>query len=234
MKTLLLLPVLMVLSACVAMDVSNLETAEPLRKGKMRIGINSGIGLDLTAMMESESESLISDEYPGAVISGFQAQYGLTGDLDLGARVWAGGSSTGFKAYLKKTLSQSEEGKSFAITPGFSFVRSEAQYDIETDDYNDWYSAAEGSVQVLLTKRWSKAAAGTISGRAGVAYYDGDSTADRVEVYQDFMVHSGISANIKLSMGPFYLIPELGGEFYTNPKGFSGVVPFYMLGIGFE
>ena len=234
MKIILLLPVFIVLSACVAMDVSNLETAESLRKGKMRLGINSGLGLNLTNMVESESETLLSEDYPVAAISGVQIQYGLNGDMDLGARVWTGGSSAGYKLFLKKTLSQTEEGKSLAFAPGISYVRSEGEFENDSNDEDDWYTAAEASVQVMMTKRWSRGAAATIGGRVGMAYYDGDTSADQEENDQEFLVHSGLSVNLKFSMGPFYLIPEIGGEFYTNANGYSGVVPFYMLGIGFE
>lgn len=234
MKAILILIVALLLSGCVAMDVSNLETAEPLRKGKMRIGINSGLGMDLTKMVENESEELVVDDLPVAAISGFQMQYGLTGDLDLGGRVWTGGSSTGFTAYLKKTLSQNGEGKSVAFAPGLSVGRSEGVYSEDGDQSSDWYTAAEASARVMLTQRWSRGAAGTVGARVGLAYYDGDSGSAQEESSPEFLVHSGISLNLKLSMGPFYIIPEIGGEFYNNAKGYSGVVPFYMIGLGFE
>ena len=238
MKIIVVLLAALVLSGCVAMDVSNLETAEPLHKGKMRIGVNSGLGLNLTNMVEMESEEMQLDDFPIAGISGIHLQYGLTEDMDLGARVWAGGSSSGFKAYLKKTFAQNEEeGTTMAFAPGFSYVRSETDGGSDSPDPDikkDWFTAAEASVQIMMTKRWSKGVAGTIGGRVAIDYYDGDSAANQNENNVEFLVHSGLSANVKFTMGPFYLIPEIGGEFYRNANGYTGVVPFFMVGLGFE
>ncbi len=231
-----LVVLLMFLSGCAVMNTSMMETAETVKPGHPKFGVEYGYGLDLTStMLITSVDNETNFDATGLLslpIYGMKAGVGLTDKMDINGKVWISFGGVGSKIYLKHRLPYDSEKASLAIMPGLNFVTTESD-DEEGENSLDIAEINSYGFEVpfLVTYRVGDALAVT-----GMARYSADfiSIAE-ADIDEAFMLNRfGLVGGLSLELGPLYIRPEVGVEMASQKYGNFGMAPIFALGTGFD
>ncbi len=230
-----LVVLVMFLSGCAVMNTSMMETAETVKPGHPKFGVEYGYGLDLTSTMlitsvdnetNFDATSLLS-----LPIYGMKAGIGLTDDMDINGKVWVSFGGVGSKIYLKHRLPYDSENASLAIMPGLNFVTTESDDEEESSLNIAEINSFGFEVPFLATYRVGEALAFT-----GMARYSADFISIvEADIDEAFMLNRfGFVGGMSLELGPLYFRPEVGIEMASQKYGSFGLAPIFAIGAGFD
>ena len=239
-RNLAMLFVLMVgiFSGCAVMNTSMQETAETVKPGHPKFGVEYGYGLDLTSTMlvtSVESTTFDAKTLLSLPVYGMKAGIGLTDEMDINGKVWVSLGGVGTKIYLKHRLPYGSENVSTAVAPGLTFVTTESEEEEGAIDIADIKSYG-CEIPLLVTYRVGEALTFT-----GMARYSADFISieqpgiEEIKIEEAFMLNRfGFVGGLSLEFGPFYLRPEVGVEMATPKNGTFGAAPIFAIGAGFD
>ncbi|PKN78960.1 MAG: hypothetical protein CVU48_06790 [Candidatus Cloacimonetes bacterium HGW-Cloacimonetes-1] len=229
--------VIMTLAGCAAMDISTQETAVPLGKGVISCSQYLAASLDMPTTVVIEELNIPENSTPktNLAYTGLRVGYGINEETDLIFRAWGENFSDGMKFNVKRQFRN--DGNSFyALIPGIYYSSHKFHYhdqSYQKFEYQDY--GAE--MQFVYTNIMAPQCYGTLAARANIDLYD-QKTVDfdtNNETYGPYFIyHFGVRANLKLSSGYYFLMPEIGAEIVPVVNGYLGVVPVYSLGFGIE
>lgn len=226
------------LSGCAVMNTSMQETAETVKPGHPKFGVEYGYGLDLTSTMiitSVESSTFDAKTLLSLPVYGMKAGIGLTDEMDINGKVWVSLGGVGFKGYLKHRLPYGSENVTIAIAPGLTYVTTESDEEEGVIDIADIRSYGF-EIPFLATYRVGKALAFT-----GMARYSADFISieqpgiEEINIDEAFMLNRfGVVGGLSLELGPLYLRPEVGVEMASPKNGTFGAAPIFAIGAGFD
>ena len=236
--TLLFVLMVGIFSGCAVMNTSMMETAETVKPGHPKFGVEYGYGLDLTSTMiitSVESSTFDAQKLLSLPVYGMKVGIGLTDKVDINGKVWVSFGGVGFKGYLKHRLPLNSEKASIALAPGLTFVTTESDEEEGAIDIADIRSYGF-EIPFLATYRVGKALAFT-----GMARYSADFISieqpgtEEINIDEAFMLNRfGVVGGLSLELGPIYLRPEIGVEMATPKNGTFGAAPIFAIGAGFD
>ncbi|HOH98761.1 MAG TPA: hypothetical protein PL188_10720 [Candidatus Cloacimonadota bacterium] len=231
-KAMLLAMVLILMSACAVMDISNMDTAVPLRPDKsFDLAIYTGNGLDLSTAVNIEDDIETEDDpfeatYP---VAGYKLNIGINPKLDLTGRWFIGNMSWGAKFGVKNLLWH--EGKRyFAIQPSFTYLEGVGAEDSEWFNNDREYMSYGLENQFLFTVQPSKNFSCTLAARGNYNRLR-MTLEDEGETYYN-VFHGGVRGNLRLSLGPLYIVPEAGYEIVPIVHGDLRAMPVFCFAAG--
>jgi hypothetical protein len=218
------------------MDISTLDTAVPLRPDKgFEFALYSGIGLDLASAVNLEEDIVYNDseQEPGIsvdAVSGYKMGIGINPELDFCGRFYVSSYSWGAKAGIKKLVWQ--EGKRyFSVMPSATYIREISDDVEEPEDEKDRnYNSYGFENQLLYTGRASKFFSYTLAMRGNYNRLQITPEAGDDGSYNVF--HGGLRGNVRLSLGPFYIVPEAGYELVPIVNGRLDWMPTFCFAAG--
>ena len=229
---------ILILSGCAVMNTSMMETAETVKPGHPKFGVEYGYGLDLTSTMiitSVESSTFDATTLLSLPVYGMKAGIGLTDNMDINGKVWVSLGGVGFKGYLKHRLPYGSENVTIAIAPGLTYVTTESDEEEGIIDIADIRSYGF-EIPFLVTYRVGKALAFT-----GMARYSADFISieqpgtEEINIDEAFMLNRfGVIGGLSFELGPIYLRPEVGVEMATPQNGTFGAAPIFAIGAGFD
>ncbi|HNX37595.1 MAG TPA: hypothetical protein PL124_04545 [Candidatus Cloacimonadota bacterium] len=237
MRVLLVLMIAVIfLGGCVAMDISSMNTAEPLGTNRVRFGYNTGMGASMNYVADWQNFVQNNEEddltFPGEMISSFEGAIGVTDHSDLGAKAWAGLGSAGVKILYKNSFPQTSPGTYSAIIPSLAYANTNVGYENDDgEDLFDHYSVVGPECQFLLTKKASQYFSMTLAGQAGAYLYNVDEDSEK-SIQTSLIYRVGLGANLKIDVKPMYLMLEAGGEMMQSDTGGVSFLPYAMVGLG--
>ena len=240
--TLLLVLMVGIFSGCAVMNTSMQETAETVKPGHPKFGVEYGYGLDLTSTMiitSVESSTFDAKTLLSLPVYGMKAGIGLTDEMDINGKVWVSLGGVGFKGYLKHRLPYGSENVTVAIAPGLTYVTTESDED-EEDSIIDIADIRSYGFEIpfLVTYRVGKALAFTGMVRYSADFISIDQPGIELEdigIDEAFMLNRlGVVGGLSLELGPIYLRPEVGVEMATPKNGTFGAAPIFAIGAGFD
>lgn len=234
-KLVMLLLLMAVLGACATMDVASLETAETVKRGKVRILMGTGNGFNLnwpTGLLHQEDGALFgSTQSPwvttGSLGIGLGKQFELSGRIHLLSTTW------GIKATLKKQLFETIDGYSMAILAGGTAtsyggpsgpaLSGKAH---ETHYVSDEYDSYGTELQLIGSKRWNPTLITSLIAK-------GNSTMRKAEI-NERIYHGGIRVNLKAGTQQLNIIPELGMDFYLDKNDKPVLTHRFAIGLSMQ
>ena len=121
------------LSGCAVINTSMMETAETVKPGHPKFGIEHGYGLDLTSTMiianAPSSSNFDATTLRSLPVYGMKTGIGLTDKMDINGKIWVCLEGVGFKLYVKYRLPMDSENTSIAVAPSLTFVATETSDD---------------------------------------------------------------------------------------------------------
>ncbi len=241
--TLLLILMIGIFSGCAVMNTSMMETAETVKPGHPKFGVEYGYGLDLTTTMLIKDINTDTAFNATGLLSlpvyGVKAGIGLTDKMDINGKLWISLGGVGSNIYLKYRLPYDSEKASIAIMPGLTYVTTESDDEeeegvIEIADIKSYGF----EIPFLATYRVGEALAFT-----GMARYSADFISIEqpgieigdISIDEAFMLNRfGVIGGLSLELGPLYLRPEIGVEMATPKYGTFGAAPIFAIGAGFD
>jgi hypothetical protein len=237
MKLLLLSFVLLLLCGCAVMDISVMDTAEPLQPGKVKIETYAGTGLILeSTVYDNVVETGESHKAAIWPVNGFRLGMGIADKTEAGGKVWFTGFSAGAKAYLKYLLQQNNDTY-YAIIPAITYVKAKDQSNNNSSNLDYEYKSVGAELPFLVTRKVSEYLSLTAAARLNYnsleySLYGGSSPSDKHGPYS--VVHGGILGNARLKYYYLVLTPEVGVEFVPVVNGAFTVLPNYGLSVGLQ
>ena len=225
------------LTGCAVLDVASLETAIPLKPGKVELSMVQSNGLDLETVVLDDDELTPDGPPPGYSpatnsVSGVQGAIGLNNDMEIGSRLWISPNNIGAKVFLKKLMSR--DGQHYlAFQPAFTYVNT--LEDSSVDDSK--YTSVGGELQLIYTQKASQYFNFSLIGRGNFNRYQ--------ETHYDLngfeyingpysLIHGGVRGNFELRLHPFFFIPELGLDVVPVVNGDVSIIPVVGLALGVE
>lgn len=234
-KLVMLLLLMAVLGACATMDVASLETAETVKRGKVRILMGTGNGFNLnwpTGLLHQEDGALFGSTQSPWVTTGSMA-FGLGNATEFAGRIHLLSHSWGIKGTVKKQLFQTLDGYSMAILaggtatnyPGPGGVALGGKYE-ETHYVSDEYDSYGTELQLIGSKRWNPELITSLIAK-------GNSTMRKAEI-NERIYHGGIRINLKAGDEKLSIIPEFGMDFYLNTEDKPVWTPRINIGLSMQ
>ena len=234
MKLLLLLFICLMMTGCVYLDTTNLDTAEPLKAGRPSAQVYVGEGIDVdTAIFIpgifhfTNNDNVSHDKAQNGVTDGAKLAMGLGYDYELGFKTWQGQGS-GYKVNVKKRFYQ-KDNVSIATSPAVYYLTKK-------EEYNKTLYGLE--VPVMLTYRPAKFIAGTFQVHYNIDEFsrDGfDSNGNPTHTYGPYRFeHYGLLSGIKLTVWKVCLYGELGVERVPAVNGPITTLAIGGAGLGLE
>ena len=211
------------------MDLSSMESAETIPKGKAKIMLGTGNGFNLnhaSGISHEEEDTFGTTRNPW--VSNGSLAFGLGRSTDLGLRLNLLSHTWGAKVFLKKRLYNSEEGLSFALlgalnATSYSMLSGGfGKYHYNSDDYDSYGS----EIQLISTKRIRPDMAFSFILR-------GNSDLRQAEK-KERIKHGGFRLNSSFGEGKTHMLVEGGMEAYQNEKNKLIWMPMLMFGISFQ
>jgi hypothetical protein len=182
LKFLLLAFIFAISSGCIYLDMSMLDTAEPLQQWRPAAQAYTGDGIDIdTAVFIPEiegnsfEENYTHEKASKGTVSGFKGALGLGDDYELGVKSWQG-EGRGYKLNIKKRFFY-QDSISIAISPAVY------QLSKQNDDHKFLYGL---ELPIMLTYRPAKFLAGTLQAHYNIDNYSrefDDNTGSGNETY---------------------------------------------------
>ncbi len=162
MKFVLLMFVCCLLGGCLYMNVSMLDTAEPLRPAKPEIQFFTANGIDLDTAVFIPGEDYPPEQDPetnphakNGDISGTKIALGIGYDAELGVKRWVG-EGAGYKYYLKRRIYH-KGNHSVALSPAY--------YHLDKNETDMRKNVTGWELPLLFTYQPHKVLAGTLQFR---------------------------------------------------------------------
>jgi hypothetical protein len=228
---------LLLTAACAVLDVSTLDTAVPLAPGKVRFGLQSTSGVDLSTFRPEED---YEGQDPGFENQEPQTQgtytswlsYGIDGTNEVTGKMWLSIASGGAKVYVKHLIHQQDK-MYVSVAPGATFVYSL----LEDDESEPRFSALGAELQVLATRKYSSNTSFTLAARGNFNRYQ-STVVNGINGEEDYgpynLINYGVRGNLELKLGPIILMPELGVEFVPRENDVPAVLPNAGIALGLE
>ncbi len=237
MKLMILLIAGLMLSACVSMDVSTLNTAVPLGEGNLRLGTNAGFGASLTSINEWNEIIDDSDDdgivFPGAYLAGIDASYGVTSTSDVSGKIWMGIGSAGGRLAYKHVFPQTENDEYLAFMPSVAASYSEWVHGANGEQYQDYLGAGGVEGQVLYTKVVSEYFQATLNAQFGsYLYHEWDG--QHGESLWGNISRLGAGGNLRFGVKPLFLTIEPGAQVFVSSNGGFSYLPYAMVGLSID
>lgn len=243
--------VLLLLNACAVMDINSMETAVPLKPGKVELSVYNGHGLDISSAVvidESSNSSFAShdtnkDAYT-SLLSGVKANIGILPKLEFSGRAYYSGlgngitlleysntqTTKGYKAGLK-FLCKSNKFLYLSLLPSVNIVNGKShERSYQQPDIYGSYDSYGLELQVLGSFAPIKQI--TFS---GVCKFNRDYYS---EVYNGVSYgtyainHMGIRANLKLLLWVPFIIVDFGNEYVPVINGNNSTLTSVAIGVG--
>jgi|GEM_PF-2699280 len=228
----------LIASGCAVMNTSVLETAETVKSGHAKIGVEGALGLDLTSVIlieEDLSRTLTTEKLLIHPIMGGNFGVGIHDRMEMRGNTWLSLGGVGCKLNLKYRLPLEIDKKAIAIAPGLTFVTTETKgepvgHEIDIPEIQ----TIGGELPVIYSYRLNENFI-----FYGVARY----SFDRIKItYPNYSKLSGthplhrvgIIVGLSLEAGPFIIRPEIGLEVLKRINGNFGAVPIFAGGLGFS
>lgn len=234
MRFLILACISILLSGCVYLDMAMLDTAEPLRQHKISTQVYMGYGLDMdTAVFlpvtdyDPEEQQESDHEAQGGTVTGLKGAIGLGEDYEVGLKTWQG-EGKGYKLNLKKRL-YNQDSISIAINPSVYVLSKHS-------DHNKLLYGVQ--IPVMLTYKPAKFLYATLQAHYNIDKYSREydlynaSEASEERSFQ--LEHYGVVGGIRIKLGIFNLLSEIGCERIDAVNGPVTYVPVFAGGIGLE
>ncbi len=234
MKFLILIFACMVLSGCVYLDMSMLDSAEPLQMGKPSAQAYLGQGIDIdTAVFiqgidyDENYQPESTEHASGGGVQGYKGAIGLGGDFELGLKSWLG-EGRGYKVNLKKRFYH-QDSISVSISPAVY------QLDKKGDEERYLYG---WEIPLMVTYKPAKFLSGTLQVHYNVDNYTreyGDVNGFNYKSKGQYRLeHVGVIGGVKISASIISIYSELGVERIDAVNGPVTYVPVGAWGISIE
>ena len=229
-------------AACAVIDTSVLDTAIPLKPGKIKAMTYLVSGIEQNSMIFSPT--LPADEDNGRNANagtdlGIKLGIGIAKNVELDVSSLAFSSPIG-KIALKIGLG--DDGRNaLAIMPGAYSLRGSGPGNSSPGGSNakfsGKYSSAGFEIPVLFTHRDSKNGRMTLCAKFGYNHLEYERTSLSYNVvdngtYESF--YTGLVANAQIKIWKIVIIPEGGFYTFQVSNGKISVVPVLNFGIGFD
>lgn len=225
MKTayLVLLAALVFIGGCAVMDYSTLDTALPMAPKKFSVAFHQGLGFDVSTLDgENEMEEFYDDAFTWPV-SGISLAFALDEKTDLMFRTSGAPSviEEGMFDITKqscqthklaiKRLAWQDKDRYLAVIPAATLVYGNFERISENKPrfYREYFIPGL-ETQLLYTKNFSKFIQTTAGIRANYLLLLKDINGEEQAPMP--AGSAGARANVRLSLGPFFIIQELGFE----------------------
>jgi hypothetical protein len=255
MKNLLLILIavllLMFLNACAVMDINSMDTAVPLKPGKIELSTYNGVGLDLSSAVVIDEVGLggfaSHDSDKDAIafsLAGVKVNVGILPKVEFSGRVYTGGtgegislwgysntqSTTGYKAGLK-VLCKQDKNYYLSLLPSVNVVKGES-HERRPDQAEIYGSYDAYGLELQLLGSVAPVKYVTVSGvcKFNRNYY---SEIYNGKSYGTYAInHWGVKANLKLMLEVPFIIVEIGNEFVPVIHGNNTNLTSFAFGIG--
>jgi hypothetical protein len=241
LRTLLAFSVILLLCGCAVMDVSVMDTAEPLKKGSFKIETYANSGLVLESTVHTWEDDP-DNPYMNIIwpVAGLKFGTGISDSSEVGVKGWLALGSYGGKAYYKYLLDR--KGNVYtSIMPALTCtgVNNDSKYDYHEDHYdsNQKYFAIGAELPYLITNKLSEYVSFTAAARINYNYFRYqfvDENGDLIKHGPYHIVHGGILGNVRLKLVFLVLTPEIGVEVVPGVNNRTILVPNMGVTLGLQ
>ncbi len=218
MRYLISIYLVITLSGCAVVSVSQHQGAEPLGEGAVRITGGIGLGRDMAeGTIYAPDQDEDSDFSYGFPLFEAGIGVGITETIDLGGMLWTSIGSAGLRTYGKFSFHSPPSKTYYAFAPAIVYN--------QTDEYN--YRLIGVEVPLLVSYRATSTVAFYGSGRVHLytMSIDDPSLTDGRESF--FLAMPGITTGIQLGPQGLKLTPEVSTFFIYDRIRESGSIRFF-------
>lgn len=221
---LLLAVILFGLSACAGFDLSVLDTAKTMGKGRISTGYTYGMAMDIPGWMDIDPQDIWSADSVQP-LHGIEVAYGLEDDIDATVRASAHSDGAAGKLLIKKQL-HLDEKNSTAIVFGGGIISAGNRYFHDNPDFVDRpdYLIVTGEAQLLYTIDMSEKTAITLAGR-GNAHRVKIMQREQDDIFEE-IYHAGARMIVSRTINRFTAMLELGIEAPLSAGDIDSVYPW--------
>lgn len=237
MKLIILSSAFLLLCGCAVMDISVMDTAEPLQPGKVKLETYAGTGLILeSTVYDHVSETGESSRAAIWPLNGFKLGMGIADKTEAGGKIWFTGFSAGAKGYVKYLLKQ-EKNTYYSIIPAITYVKAKDESNNNETNLDYEYKSIGAELPFLVTWKASEYVSLTAAARLNYnsleySLFGGSNPSDKHGPYN--VVHGGILGNARLKLYYLVVTPEVGLELVPVVNGDFTVLPNYGLAVGLQ